>query len=137
MTEPIRVQGLAEFNRSLRKLDADAPKGLRLAHNEAAQIVVDAARPLMPRRSGRAQAAVKARSTRTATRVSAGSSRAPYVPWLDYGGEGRRKGRPAYREFRKGGRYVYPAFHAHRDDVQGALEGALLKVVRSAGLEVD
>ncbi|MGA5306519.1 HK97 gp10 family phage protein [Micromonospora taraxaci] len=135
--EPIRVEGLAAFNRSLKKLDADAPKGLRLAHNEAANIVVDAARPLMPRRSGRAQAAVKARSTRTATRVSAGSTRAPYVPWLDYGGEGRVKGRPAHREFKKGGRYVYPAFHAKRGDVQSALEGALLKVVRSAGLEVS
>ncbi|MDG4809943.1 HK97 gp10 family phage protein [Micromonospora sp. WMMD1120] len=137
MTEPIRIEGLNEFNRALKKLDADAPKGLRLAHNEAAQIVVDAARPMMPSRTGRARAAVKARSTRTATRVSAGSARAPYVPWLDYGGEGRVKGRPAHREFRKGGRYVYPAFHAKRDDVQGALAGALLKVVSDAGLEVD
>ncbi|WP_030488195.1 HK97 gp10 family phage protein [Micromonospora chokoriensis] len=137
MTEPIRVEGLAEFNRALKKLDANAPKGLRLAHNEAAQIVVDAARPLMPSRTGRARAAIKTRSTRTATRVSAGSARAPYVPWLDYGGEGRRKGRPSHREFKKGGRYVYPAFHRTRGDVQDALESALLKVVRDAGLEVD
>lgn len=135
--EPIRVEGLNQFARALRKLDADAPKGLRLAHNEAATIVVDAARRKMPRRSGRAQAAVKARSTRTATRVSAGSSRAPYVPWLDYGGEGRKRGRPAYRTFEKGGRYVYPAYGEKRGDVQEALERGLLTVVRSAGLEVD
>lgn len=137
MTEPIRVQGLAEFNRALRRLDAEAPKGLRLAHNTAANIVVDAAQPRMPRKSGRAQASVKARSTRTATRVSAGSNRAPYVPWLDYGGEGRVKGRPSKREFRKGGRYVYPAFHDNRDKVEDALEQGLLQVVTSAGLVVD
>ena len=134
--EPIRVQGLAEFNKALKRMDSELPKGLRLAHNEAAQIVVDTARSDMPRRSGRARAAVKAKSTRTASRVSAGSSRAPYVPWLDYGGEGRIKGRPAAREFVKGGRYVYPAFHARRNDVEAALERALLGVVRSAGLEV-
>ncbi len=135
--EPIRIEGLAQFNRALRRLDADAPKGLRLAHNEAANIVVDAARPMIPRRSGRAQAAIKARSTRTATRVTAGSNRAAYVPWLDYGGEGRVKGRPPKRDFKKGGRYVYPAFHANRGKVQKALERGLLQVVASAGLVVD
>ncbi|TDB71816.1 HK97 gp10 family phage protein [Micromonospora sp. 15K316] len=137
MVEPIRIEGLNAINRALRRIDAEAPKGLRLAHNEAANIVVDTARRKMPRRSGRAQAAVKARSTRTATRVSAGSSRAPYVPWLDYGGEGRVKGRPAYRTFEKGGRYVYPAFHERHGDVQKALEDGLLTVIRAAGLEVD
>lgn len=135
--EPIRIEGLAEFNRALRRLDAEAPKGLRLAHNAAGQIVVDTARPKMPKKSGRAQASVKAKSTRTATRVSAGSNRAPYVPWLDYGGEGRIKGHPPKREFKKGGRYVYPAFHEKRDDVQRQLERGLLQVVAAAGLEVD
>ena len=36
MIEKVGVQGLKEFNRALKKLDADAPKGLRLAMNEAA-----------------------------------------------------------------------------------------------------
>ncbi|KXK61974.1 hypothetical protein AWW66_10955 [Micromonospora rosaria] len=137
MFEPIRIEGLAAFNRSLRKLDAELPKGLRLAHNTAAQIVVDTARPMIPRRTGRAQASVKARSTRTASRVSAGSNRAPYMPWLDYGGEGRIKGRPAPREFRKGGRYVYPAFHAKRDEFARVLERSLLGAVAAAGLDAD
>ncbi|MFI6763875.1 HK97 gp10 family phage protein [Micromonospora sp. NPDC050417] len=137
MTEPIRIEGLAAFNRSLKKLDADAPKGLRLALNEGASIVVDAARPMMPSRTGRARAAVTAKSTRTASRVSAGSKRVPYVPWLDYGGEGRTKGRPAYRPFEKGGRYVYPAYHAKRADIETALGQALLRVVADAGLDLD
>ena len=137
MSDPIQVEGLAALARGLRRVDQDAPKGLRLAMNDGANIVVDAARPMMPRVSGRAQASVKAKSTRTASRVSAGSSRASYVPWLDYGGEGRIKGRPGKREFRKGGRYVYPAFYANRSKVEDALEHALLRVVSDAGLEVD
>ncbi|MFG1800192.1 HK97 gp10 family phage protein [Micromonospora carbonacea] len=136
LIEPIRIEGLAQFNRSLRKLSADAPKGLRLAHNAAATIVVDEARRRMPSVSGRARAAVKARSTRTATRVSAGSKRAPYVPWLDYGGEGRIKGHPPKREFRKTGRYVYPSYNDNRDEVARVLERSLLGVVQSAGLDV-
>lgn len=137
IVEPIRIEGLAQLNRSLKRLDSELPKGLRLAHNEAANIVVDEARRRIPSVSGRARASVKARSTRTASRVSAGSKRAPYVPWLDYGGEGRVKGRPPKREFRKGGRYVYPSFHDKRDEFTQVLERALLQTVSAAGLEAN
>ncbi|MFG3709480.1 HK97 gp10 family phage protein [Micromonospora sp. NPDC047730] len=137
IVEPIRIEGLAALNRSLKRLDAEAPKGLRLAHNEAANIVVDEARRRIPSVSGRARASVKARSTRTASRVSAGSKRAPYVPWLDYGGEGRVAGRPGKREFRKGGRYVYPAFHDKRDEFTRVLERSLSGAVAAAGLEMS
>ncbi|KAB1925150.1 HK97 gp10 family phage protein [Micromonospora noduli] len=137
MIDPIRIDGLAEFSRNLRKLENDLPKGIRLAGNEAAELVVTGARAAMPRRTGRAARTVKAKSTRTAARVSSGSARVPYVPWLDYGGEGRRKGRPAYRTFKKDGRYVYPAFYRQRDAVQQVLEQGLLRVAKSAGVEVD
>lgn len=137
MSDAIRIEGLTQLSRGLRRIDNEAPKGLRLVMNEAANVVVDTARPTMPRKSGRAQGAVRAKSTRTESRVSAGSSRAPYVPWLDYGGEGRIKGRPAKREFRKGGRYVYPAYHASRSKIEDVLERGLLKVVTDAGLEAD
>lgn len=137
MTEPIRVEGLAQLGRALRKLDGEAAKGLRLAHNEAATIVVEGARRKMPSISGRARRAVTAKSTRTASRVSAGNKRAAYVPWLDYGGEGRIKGRPAYRKFEKGGRYVYPAFHDNRAKFEQVLERSLLGAVTAAGLDAD
>lgn len=91
----------------------------------------------MPKRSGRAARSVKAKSTRTAARVSSGSARAAYVPWLDYGGEGRIRGRPAYRKFEKDGRYVYPSFYRQRDDIQRVLEQGLLRVAESAGVGVD
>lgn len=136
LVEPIRIHGLAEFRRALKKLDAAAPKGLRLAQNEAAQIVVDGTRKVMPRRSGRAAAAVKARSTQTATRVSAGSNRAPHVPWLDFGGRVGRN-RSVQRPWRKEGRYLYPTYRANRDKLQRTLERALMQVVTAAGLDVD
>jgi hypothetical protein len=98
MAEPIKIEGLAEFQRNLRKLDSDLPKMLRIAFNDATGLVIDYARPRVARRSGRAAGTVKAKSTRTAARVSAGGRRAPYYPWLDFGGKGPGN-RPAARPF--------------------------------------
>ncbi len=139
MSDAIRVEGLAQFSRSLKKVDASLPKALRLALNEAANVVVEDARPKIPRRTGRAQKALRASSTRTASRVSAGSARAPYLPWLDFGGEGRKRGRPARRPFIKTGRYVYPTYYELRDsgEFERVLNRELRAVARLAGLDVD
>lgn len=135
VADPIKIQGLAEFNRSLRKLDKELPKALRLAHNKAAQIVVDYAQPRVPSRSGKARRSVKAKSTRTASRVSGGGKRVPYYPWLDFGGRvGPRKS--VRRPFIKEGRYLYPGLGANYDEIHQALLDALLQVAKEAGVEV-
>lgn len=136
--ESITITGLKEFGRQLKALDKDLPKGLRVAGNEAAALVVSAAKPTIPsgpERSGHAVSSVKARSTRTAVRVSAGGNRFPYYAWLDFGGRGGRN-KKVVRPFFKSGRYLYPAFVGRRDEVQQRLVAALLQVARDAGLEV-
>lgn len=133
--EPIRIVGWREFNRNLRKMNKDLPKGLRLAGNEAAQIVVDWAKPRVPRKTGKAAASVKARSTRTAARVAGGSNRVPYYAWLDYGGRvGRRHA--VRRTYIKGGRYLYPGYAKNKRKIRRVLRANLLKVAKDAGLEV-
>lgn len=133
--EPIKIAGLAEFNRNLRKLNSDLPKALRIAHNQAAQIVVDYAQARVPSKSGKARRSVKAKSTRTESRVSGGSKTVPYYPWLDFGGRvGPR--RSVRRPFEKGGRYIYPGYHKNVDRVEEVLVEALLDVARQAGVEV-
>ncbi|MEU7817058.1 hypothetical protein [Pseudonocardia sp. NPDC049154] len=136
---PIRVEGLREFNRNLRRMDKDLPKGLRLAGNEAAKIVVDEAKPRVPigpGRGGHAASSIKAASTRTAARVSAGGKRFPYYPWLDFGGRvGPNKS--VRRPFLKKGRYIWAAFDDRRDDVEQVLNTELVNVARSAGIGVD
>lgn len=134
--EPIKVTGLAEFNRNLRKLDSELPKVLRLAHNEAAQLIVDYARPRVPRKSGRAAGTIKAKSTRTETRVSGGSKRVSYYPWLDFGGRVGPK-RSVRRPFIKQGRYLYPALGANYDEFTALLERKLIDVARQVGVEVE
>lgn len=136
MAEAIRIEGLREFTRAVKKVDAELPKAVRLAANSAADIVVNAARPRVPRRSGRAASTIKARSTRTEARVSSGGARAPYMPWLDFGGRVGRK-HATTRPFLKRGRYVWAAFADNIPQVQAELEKSLTDVARQAGLEVD
>lgn len=136
MTDAVRVEGLAEFRRGLKAMDRDLPKALRLALNDAAEVIVDDARGGVPRRSGRAVGSVKARSTQTKARVSGGGSRAPYYPWLDFGGRvGRRKS--VRRPFIEKGRYIYGAYFRRRGEFVDRLEERLVEVARGAGIEVS
>jgi hypothetical protein len=132
----IAVEGLAQVNRALRAVDSDAPKGLRLALNEAAQLLVDEVRPKIPSVTGAARRSLVARSTRTSARVGVGGKKAPWYPWLDFGGQGRIAGRPAPRPFLKEGRYVYPTLRQIRPRIEATLQEKLQTVIRDAGLEV-
>lgn len=136
MVDPIKIDGLSQFVNNLKKINADLPKTVRVGFNDAAQIIVDYAQPRMPHDSGRAAASVKVKSTRTAVRVSEGGNRAPYVPWLDFGGKiGRNKS--IVRQFYREGRYLYAGLAAEGDQIYAAIVKALLDAVEAAGIEVD
>lgn len=138
MPDPIKVDGLAQFSRNLKKLDSDLPKGLRLALNQSAELVVTGAQGKVPSRSGRARGSIRAASTRTEARVRAGGNRAPYYPWLDFGGR-VGPGRSVSRPFLRDGRYLYNTYFRLKasGEFQDAMTKALLGVAESAGIEVD
>ena len=138
MVEQVRIEGLAELARRLKAIDKSAPKGLRLAGNEAANLVVDKARPRIPRKTGRAQRSLKAASTRGKVQVKAGGNRAPHYPWLDFGGRVGRK-KSIKRPFLTEGRFIYASYFELRDSGEFAdvLANAMQKVIVDAGLEVS
>lgn len=136
MEAAIKIEGLREFTKALKTLDGELPKMVRLALNEAAGVVVNYGRARIPRQSGRAAATIRPRSTRTAVRVVEGSNRAPYVPWLDFGGSVGRN-RSVQRRFYSEGRYLYPALQDEKEAIRAALESALTRVVEAAGLDLD
>lgn len=136
MPDQIKVEGLNQFVRAVKRFDADIPKTLRLAFNSAADIVVETARPRVPTRTGRAKASIKSRSVRTSVRVQEGGGRAPYMPWLDFGGRTGRK-RSVVRPFLKEGRYVWWAFSQRRAEVLEAAENAIADAARAAGMDVS
>lgn len=134
--ESIKIEGLKEFQKALKAMDADLPKQLRVALNSAAELVIDYAKPKVPRRSGAAAASLKVRSSQRAARIAAGGRKAPYYPWLDFGGAvGPGKG--VKRPFYTNGRYVYPGLAANREQITKQLEVALSELARGAGLEVS
>lgn len=136
MTDAVKIDGLAQFTRNLKKLDTDLPKALRVAFNGCADVVVNDARGSIPTKSGKAKASVKSRSTSTASRVVGGSKSVPYYPWLDFGGR-VGKGGSVKRPFIKHGRYIYNAYFDNRAKYAVLVEKALLDVARQAGIEVD
>lgn len=132
----VEVKGIKDLSKALRKIDSEAPKGLRVALNGSADFLIGEARTLIPRRTGRAAGSLKAKSTRTEVRISVGGSRARYYPWLDFGGRTGRK-RSVVRPFIKEGRYLYPTLRKNRARFTTLLESSLNDVVRGAGLDVD
>lgn len=130
----VEVGGLSKLSRGLKAVDADAPKELRLALNSAAQLLIDRTRPGVPSVSGAARRSMVAKSTRTSARVAVGGKKASYFPWLDFGGQGRVKGRPAPREFIREGRYIYPTLRRIRPEIEAQLQDAIATVIRNAGL---
>jgi hypothetical protein len=135
-TYKIQVDGLKDLQKRLKAVDKTAPVALRIALNSVADIVIKHGRPLVPKRTGAAQKSWKARSTRTESRVSYGGPRAPYMPWLDWGGRvGRRK--RTVRPFLKDGRYLYPTVKKHKTEIQRVADDGLADVARDAGLDVD
>jgi hypothetical protein len=136
VADAIAIDGLNQFVRNLKALDRDVPKALRVAFNAAADIVVQDARAGIPTRSGKAKGSVKARSTQTASRIVGGGNRAPYYPWLDFGGRVGRN-RSVSRPFLKYGRYIYNSWYDNQPQYVKLLEAALIDAAHQAGIEVD
>lgn len=133
---PIKIEGLAEFQKALRQMDADLPKQLRVILNQASKIVIDWAVPKIPRKTGRAASSVKPRSSQRESRVAMGGRRAPYMPWLDFGGKAG-PGKTIERPFLSKGRYLYAGLYANTEDVQKVMERGLAELASSAGLEMS
>ncbi|WP_436792666.1 HK97 gp10 family phage protein [Actinospongicola halichondriae] len=136
MAAEVKIEGLKAFTKNLKEMDRDLAKAVRLSFNAAADIVTDEARAKIPKRSGKARASVKSASTQTKARIRGGGKRAPYYPWLDFGGRvGQSRG--IKRSYLKDGRYIYKAFFANRDEFTQIMQRELVKVAQSAGVAVD
>lgn len=134
----VEVQGIGQYAKSLRKIDKASAKNLRLALNQAGGVVVDYIKKGMPSKTGGARSTVKAKSTADTVKVSEGSKRRAYVPWLDFGGRvGKRHS--VRRLYIQEGRYLYAALSDNtvKAEFISALERAIVGTLADAGLEPD
>lgn len=138
MAVTVQIEGLSEFRKALREVDKNLPKEIRLILNEAANLVVADAKPKVPQRSGKAAGSVRAQSTQKLARVSGGGGRAPYYPWLDFGGA-VGKSNSVKRPYSKVGRYIYPVYRKKRDSgvFQDRMVEGLNELGERAGLDMS
>lgn len=112
-----------------------------------AERVASSVRGRLPRRSGKAQASVKARSSNYGASVAAGGRAAEYYPWLDFGGSvgrGHQEGRAWSGAIKRAwmgvptgaGRYLYPAISDNSAETAEAALEAVEGLARRAGFEV-
>jgi hypothetical protein len=135
MPARITINGLRELQAALRQAESATPTMLRVALNDVATVVLDYAQPQVPVESGRARRSMKVRSSQREARIAAGGKKAPWYPWLDFGGTvgvGGSVKRPYFKE----GRYIYPTLRKRHEQIIEVAAEALAGLVRDAGLEV-
>lgn len=133
MAFEIKVDGLRDLQASMRAVDKMLPRELRLMLNDVVRIVAEAARPMVPVKTGTAAASIRPQSTQRMGQVRAGGAKASWYPWLDFGGSvGRHKS--VHRPFIKTGRYLYVAFKARKPEIEVRLERGLTDLIAKSGL---
>lgn len=132
--------------RAFKQLDTELPKELRREFKAIAEMVAGRIRGKVPRRTGAAASSVTTRAGSTGAGIAFGGSKAPYFPWLDFGGSVGRGHRPGSawsgairREWegipRGSGRYVYPTIAESKGDIGAAADEAIRRVARRADFD--
>lgn len=127
---------MREVRRELRRLSDDSKNELKTTHKEAAELVARQARFLVPVRSGRLLASVRATSTTTKGQVRAGGGRVRYAGPIHFGWPGRPNRAKGWR----GGPiapqpFIYEAADRRIGDVVTLYERRLTDLIRQHGLD--
>lgn len=128
----VRVEGLRELRRDLRKLSRDETwKGdLRDAGLQAATIVANdarasALRAVNPRMGRRAANTIRPLASQTNARVAAGRANVPWTMGHIWGSSRF----PQFPPRRKGGYHLYPAIERQQDRVIEIYSRAIAKLI--------
>jgi len=125
-TKPVRIDGIKDIRRSVNRLgkeiDKDAAKGaLKDMNAEAAEIVKQKAATLIPVRTGRLAATLRASGTQKSARVRAGFKRVPYAGVVHFGWP-RRNISPQP--------FLYEALDSRRAEVLAVYDERLSKLIK-------
>lgn len=131
--DPIKIEGLVDFQRAIKSAEDGLQKQLRLVFNEAADIVVGSGRPFIPRRTGALAATLRASSGQRNATVSLGKAKTPYAGFIEFGG---RVGpnQSVRRPFVPGGRSMYPAVKREEAEILAVMAKGLNRLADEAGL---
>lgn len=118
--------GVVHLETQLEKLATGSQKALEAVSRDIADDVLSYVRSRVPRLTGAAAGSYRAVQDRTGTTFEFGGPRAPYVPWLEFGGKAGRSG--ASRPYVPGGRYLYPGIRQVTQDWEHLIERELTEL---------
>jgi hypothetical protein len=128
VTARIEVEGDREVRRALKRLGDAAKAGLRATHAESAEIVAEAARGIVPRRSGVLAASIRSSGQIGAGVVRAGRAAVPYAGVIHFGWAAHSIAPQPF---------LYDAADARTDEVLAKFHEDINKQARAAGLDVS
>jgi hypothetical protein len=135
----VEIEGLKDIQKKLRDLDPALAKELKTVNLTVADMVADIARAKVPTRSGKARSTVKAKGEQRFAVIKAGGRKAPYYPWLDFGGQAGHKsgnaiGDRGKRPFIREGRYIYSTVGTYHSKIVHEYVVMLGALLDKAGL---
>lgn len=132
----VTVTGLRDLGKMLKELDSEAKQLMADTLKGIAEGVAADVRSRVPHRTGRLASSYKARGSATGAAIAFGGSKAPYAPWIDFGGKVGR-GKSVSRPFVQGGRYLYPAIGDNMEDVVDLVAAAIDDIATRYGFKVE
>lgn len=138
----VKVTGLNELGRAFKQIDTQLPGALKEGFTKIAESVATDVRAKVAHKSGRAAGSVTARGKQRGAAIAVGGSRAPYYPWLDFGGSVGRGHKPGVggsgaikRDMVPDGRYLYPTIAEHNKQIKNEVDQLLERLARQAGFD--
>lgn len=134
-TDIVRVEGLADFQRELRKLNADLPKELRKANIEAAEVVAKDARQRAEGRGGvaaKSAPSIKAQGEQRRSKITIGGPKFPFALGAEFGAVEYPQFDPWTGSGSDAGYFFYPAIRDTREEFMDVYEDALDRLARRA-----
>lgn len=138
----VEVRNLREITAAFKAADGGVPGRLKEHLLPVAQDIARKVAQRVPHDSGAAAGTVTARTGQKGAGIAFGGARAPYFPWLDFGGSvgrGHKPGKPwsgsVVRPAIQGGRYAFPTIEDNRDLIERAALDAVVHAATAAGFE--
>ena len=126
----IRIDGLREFQRQLKRLDPELHKALRRRWRGTVKIVSDTARRNAPRLTGELARGIRPKVTQQELGVT---TTAPHGAILELGGRHPLFGDRSNWVFQPAQPHLFPAAEAHGDDVARDAALAVEDAARTIG----
>lgn len=128
----LHITGLNEYHQAVTRMADGTDAMCRTVLDASLDMVLDYARPRIPRRTGATLGSLQVRTSDARAGVEA---TAAHFGWLDFGGDVGR-GLAVHRRYDPAGRYLYPGLRVHHDDISEAMRQAFTDLARASGLEV-